>query len=167
MYVYDKKTFSSLHRRGRSKKRQLKNEATPAMLLKKNGGKTPAGATPTMFMKTSNLFLYTYDIYENKGSCSSGSTAPKALEGSTPEAEVSPAIAHFRQREQKRIIKYTFEARMSMKTKEHKTRYPNENRLLVLNFRHLRRIKRYFAENCWFATISCQLNSVFRGFIRA
>jgi hypothetical protein len=25
-------------------------------------------ATPTMFMKTSNLFLYTYDIYESKGS---------------------------------------------------------------------------------------------------
>jgi hypothetical protein len=29
-------------------------------------------ATPTMSMKTSNLFLYTYDIDENKGSCALG-----------------------------------------------------------------------------------------------
>jgi hypothetical protein len=69
------------------KKGELKMQATPTMLLKTNGGKTPAGATPTMFMKTSNLFLYTYDIYENEGSCAPGSTAPKALEGSARGAE--------------------------------------------------------------------------------
>ena len=152
---------------GGVKKRELKNEATPTMLLKTNGGKTSAGATPTMFMKTSNLFLYTYDIYENKGSCSSGSTAPKALEGSTPEAEVSPAIAHFRQREQKRIIKYTFEAGMSLKTKDHKTQCPKQNRLLGPNFRHFYVTDAHFAEKCYFATTSCQLNSFSRGFVRA
>jgi len=68
---------------GGVKKRELKNEATPTMLLKTNGGKTSAGATPTMFMKTSDLSLYTYDVDENKGSCSSESTALNALEGST------------------------------------------------------------------------------------
>ena len=77
------------------KKGELKMQATPTMLLKTNGGKTSAGATPTMFMKTSNLILYTYDIYENKGSCAPGSTAPKALEGSTLGARVNPAAAHF------------------------------------------------------------------------
>jgi hypothetical protein len=76
MYVYDKKTFSSLHRRGRREKGELKMQATPTMLLKTNGGKTSAGATPTMFMKTSNLSLHTYDVDENKGSCEPGSTAP-------------------------------------------------------------------------------------------
>ena len=77
------------------KKGELKMQATPTMLLKTNGGKTPAGATPTMFMKTSNLFLYTYDIYENKGSCAPGSTTPKALEGSRRGAGVNHAAAHF------------------------------------------------------------------------
>jgi len=47
-----------------------------------------------MFMKTGSLFLYTYDIYENKGSCAPGSTAVNALEGSTrggrTEARRSP-----------------------------------------------------------------------------
>ncbi len=38
------------------------------MLLKKHGERMSVLATPTMFMKTSNLFLYTYDIYESKGS---------------------------------------------------------------------------------------------------
>ena len=50
--------------------------ATPTMLLKTNGGKTSAGATPTMFMKTSNLFLYTYDVHENTGGCTPGPAAP-------------------------------------------------------------------------------------------
>jgi len=89
---------------GGGKKGELKMQATPTMLLKTNGGKTSAGATPTMFMKTSNLILYTYDIYENKGSCAPGSTAPKALEGSTRGARVNPAVAHFRQREQKKSL---------------------------------------------------------------
>ena len=84
------------------KKGELKMQATPTMLLKTNGGKTSAGATPTMFMKTGSLFLYTYDIHENKGSCAPGSTAPKALEGSTQGAGVNPAAARFPAEHEKR-----------------------------------------------------------------
>jgi hypothetical protein len=62
------------------KKGELKMQATPTMLLKTHVEKISVLATPTIFMKTSNLFLYTYDIHENKGSCSPGSTALNALE---------------------------------------------------------------------------------------
>jgi hypothetical protein len=152
---------------GGGKKGELKMQATPTMLLKTNGGKTSAGATPTMFMKTSNLFLFTYDIYENEGSCAPRLAAPKALEGATRGAGVNLAAAHFRQREQKRIIKYTFEAGMSLKTKDHKTQCPKQNRLLGPNFRHFYVTDAHFAEKCYFATTSCQLNSFSRGFVRA
>ena len=118
------------------------------MLLKTHVEKMSALATPAIFMKTIDLSRYSHDIHENKGSCAPGSTARNALEGSTLGAGVNPAAAHFRQREQKGILNYTFEAGMSMKTKDHKTQCPNENRLLDLHFRHLRRIERYFAENC-------------------
>ncbi len=73
--------------------------------------------------------------------------AASAPGGSTPGAGVTAAVLQFRQREQKRILKYTFEAGISMKTKEHKTQCPTENRHLGLNFRHLRRTETHFAEN--------------------
>jgi hypothetical protein len=37
-----------------------------------------AGADPTIFMKTNNLVLRTYDVYENKGSCAPRWAAPNA-----------------------------------------------------------------------------------------
>ena len=89
--------------------------------------------------------------------------AATAPGGSTPEAGVTAAVLQFRQREQKRNIKYTFEAGMCMKTKEHKTQCPNRNRHLGLNFRHLRRTEIHFAENWCFWTTTCQINSVFHG----
>ena len=55
-------------------------------------------------MKTRDLSRYSHDIHENKGSYAPGSTALNALEGSTRGAGVNPAAAHFRQREQKRIV---------------------------------------------------------------
>ncbi len=91
------------------------------MLLKTHVEKMSVLATPTIFMKTSDLGRYSHDIHENKGSYAPGSAAPEALEGSTWEAGVNPAIAKFPQREQKRILNYTFEAGMCMKTKDHKT----------------------------------------------
>ncbi len=161
MYVYDKEGFSLIRSRGRREKRELKNEATPTMLLKTHVEKMSVLATPTIFMKTRGLSRVGHDIHENKGSCAPGSTALNALEGSTLEAGVNHAAAHFRQREQKGILNYTFKAGMCMKTKDRKTQCPNINRLLVLNFRHLRRTECYFAGNCCFATTSCELNSVF------
>ena len=95
MYVYDTKTFSSLHRRERREKRELKNETTPTMLLKTHVEKMSVLATPTIFMKTIDLSRYSHDIHENKGSCAPGSTALKALEGWTLGAGVNPAAAHF------------------------------------------------------------------------
>ena len=114
------------------------------MLLKTHVEKMSVLATPTIFMKTRDLSRYSHDIHENKGSYAPRSTALNALEGSTLGAGVNPAAAHFRQREQKRILNYTFEAGMCMKTKDRKTQCPNKNRLLVLHFRHLRRIERSF-----------------------
>ncbi len=69
--------------------------------------------------------------------------------------------------EAERILNYTFEAGMSMKTKDHKTQCPNRNRLLGLNFRHLRQTDTHFAEKCCFATTICQTSSVSHGFTRA
>ncbi len=91
---------------------------------------------------------------------------PLALEGAMLGAGVNLAAAHLRQREQKRILNYTFEAGMCMKTKDRKTQCPNRNRLIVPRFRHLRRIERYFAENCCFCTTACQVHADFRGFPR-
>jgi len=54
-----------------------------------------------------------------------------------------------------------------MKTKDRKTQCPNKNRLLGLDFRHLRRTECHFAENCCFCTTVCQVHAVFRGFPRA
>jgi hypothetical protein len=65
------------------------------MLLKTHVEKMSALATPTIFMKTSGLGWDGHDIHENKGSCAPGSTARKALEGSTRGAGVNPAAAHF------------------------------------------------------------------------
>jgi hypothetical protein len=68
-------------------KRELKNEATPTMLLKTHVEKMSALATPTIFMKTSDLSRYSHDIHENKGSCAPGLAALNALEGSMLGAE--------------------------------------------------------------------------------
>ena len=83
-------------------------KATPTMLLKTHVEKMSVLAAPTIFMKTIDLSRYSHDIHENKGSYAPGSTAPRALEGSTRGGGVSPAIAHFRQREQERILKRVF-----------------------------------------------------------
>ena len=56
-------------------KGEIKNEATPTMLLKTHVEKMSALATPTIFMKTSDLGLDSHDIHENKGSCAPGSSA--------------------------------------------------------------------------------------------
>jgi hypothetical protein len=117
------------------------------MLLKTHVEKLSVVATPTISMKTSDLGRDSHDIHENKGSYAPRSTALNALEGSTLGAGVNPAATRFRQREQKRIINYTFEAGMCMKTKDRKTQCPKRNRLFGLHFRHLRRIERHFAEN--------------------
>jgi hypothetical protein len=69
------------------KKGELKNEATPTMLLKTHVEKMSALATPTIFMKTSDLSRYSHDIHENKGSCAPGLAALNALEGSMLGAE--------------------------------------------------------------------------------
>jgi len=163
---------------GGVKKGELKNEATPTMLLKTNGGKTSAGATPTMFMKTSNLSLHTYDVDENKGGCSSGSSAGsrrgeihKSVESDLGDQRGGPGVnhaaAHFPAEREKKMLNDTFEAGMSMKTKDRKTRCPNRNRLIVPRFRHFRRIEWYFAEKCCISTTVCQVNSVCCRFFRA
>ena len=131
MYVYDRTTFSSLQRRERREKGELKNEATPTMLLKTRVEKMSVLATSTIFMKTRDLSRYSHDIHENKGSCASGQTERKrkislretkrpmsresqpdlpnvhanemnAPEGSMPEAGVTPAVARFGQGNKKR-----------------------------------------------------------------
>ncbi len=68
---------------GGVEKGKLKMQATPTMLLKTHVEKMSVLATPTIFMKTRDLNRQGHDVYENKGSCSPGSTAPKAVEGST------------------------------------------------------------------------------------
>ncbi len=148
MYVYDKEEFSWIRSREQGEKRELKNGATPTMLLKTHVEKMSVLATPTIFMKTRDLSRLCHDIYETKGSYAPRSTTFNVLGGSTRGAGVNPAAAHLRQREQKRIINNTFEAGMSMKTKDHKTQCPKRIRLIVLNFRHLRRIDTHFAERC-------------------
>ena len=65
------------------------------------------------------------------------------------------------------MLNNTFEAGMSMKTKERKTQCPKKIRLLGLNFRHLRRTDTHFAGNCCFWTTVCRINSAFRGFLPA
>ena len=65
------------------------------MLLKTHVEKMSALATPTIFMKTSDLNHDSHDIHENKGSCAPGLAAPNAPEGATPEAGVSSIVAHF------------------------------------------------------------------------
>ena len=77
MYIFDKQQFSSFQRRERREKGELKNEATPTMLLKTHIEKMSVLATPTIFMKTSNLRRYSHDIYETKGGCASGETGRK------------------------------------------------------------------------------------------
>ena len=76
MYVYDKEVFGRIRSRERREKRELKNEATPTMLLKTHVEKMSVLATPTISMKTSDLSGYSHDIHENKGSYAPGSTAP-------------------------------------------------------------------------------------------
>jgi hypothetical protein len=72
MYVYDTKTFSWLQGRGRREKGDLNLKATPTMLLKTHVEKMSVLATPTIFMKTSDLGRDSHDIHENKGSCAPG-----------------------------------------------------------------------------------------------
>ena len=95
MYVYDKEQFSWIRSRERSEKRELKNETTPTMLLKTHVEKMSVLATPTIFMKTSDLSRYSHDIHENKGSYTPQPTALNALEGSALGARVNPAAARF------------------------------------------------------------------------
>ena len=52
-------------------------KATPTMLLKTHVEKMSVLATPTIFMKTSDLSRCSHDIHENKGSCAPGSTGRK------------------------------------------------------------------------------------------
>jgi hypothetical protein len=47
------------------------------MLLKTHVEKMSVLATPTIFMKTSDLNRCSHDIHENKGSCASGQTGTK------------------------------------------------------------------------------------------
>ena len=99
-------------------------KATPTMLLKTHVEKISVLATPTIFMKTSDLSRDSHDVRENRGSWASGQTGRKqsmrdqkgerplsreskpelpnvhanemnAPQGSTPEAEVTPRVAHF------------------------------------------------------------------------
>jgi hypothetical protein len=167
MYVYDKNTFSSHHRRERREKRELKNEATPTMLLKTHVEKMSVWATPTIFMKTSDLSRDSHDIHENKGSCASGPTAPKALEGSTLGPGVNQAAAHFPAKHEKKMLKKDVRSRNVYENKGLQDTMPEYNQTLGRNFRHLRRIERHFAENCPFETIICQINAVCRDFTRA
>ena len=51
------------------------------MLLKTHVEKMSVLATPTIFMKTSDLGRYCHDIYENKGSCALGQAARKQRMG--------------------------------------------------------------------------------------
>jgi hypothetical protein len=132
-------------------------------------GSTPEGdLTPTVpsfrkgFMKDSQFEVL---MGMGEGEYQQMMESLHALEGSTQGAGVNPAAAHFRQREQKRTINYTFEAGMCMKTKDHKTQCPKRNRLFGLNFRHLRRIERYFAANCCFVTTNCQTHAISHGFL--
>ena len=72
------------------------------MLLKTRVEKMSVLATPTIFMKTRDLSRYSHDIHENKGSWAPRSAASRAPEGSTPEAEATHSVAHFRQESEKR-----------------------------------------------------------------
>ena len=58
-------------------KGELKMKATPTMLLKTHVEKMSVWATPTIFMKTTDLSRDSHDIYENKGSCASEQTGRK------------------------------------------------------------------------------------------
>jgi hypothetical protein len=72
MYVHDKGQLSWIRSGEQGEKRELKNEAIPTMLLKTHVEKMSVLATPTIFMKTSDLGRDSHDIHENKGSCAPG-----------------------------------------------------------------------------------------------
>lgn len=54
-------------------------------------------------------------------------------------------VAHFPEEHRKIILIYTFEAGISMKTRDHKRLCPNRNGHLGLSFRHFAQIEAYFA----------------------
>ncbi len=58
-------------------------------------------------------------------------TTPNAPEGSTPEAEATPAVANFRQGSKKDVRKNTNEAGMCMKTHESRTKCPEKSRTFM------------------------------------
>ena len=62
------------------------------MLLKTHVEKMSVLATPTIFMKTSDLSWYSHDIHENKGSYAPCWAARYAPRGSTPKAGVSSGV---------------------------------------------------------------------------
>ena len=161
-------------------KGELKNEATPTMLLKTRVEKMSVLATPTIFMKTSNLSRDSHDIYETKGSCASGETERNrrislrerkrpTSRKSQPDlqnihanemnasdssaestSEAGVSRAVARLRQASKKRYITFEAGMCMKTKDHKTQCPNRNRHLGRTFRHFCFIDAHFAEKCRF-----------------
>jgi hypothetical protein len=119
------------------------------MLLKTHVEKMSVVATPTIFVKTIDLSRNSYDIHENKGSYAPRSAAPKTLEGSTPEAGVPPAVAHFRQNGPKKdVTKNTIEAGISMKTNKSRARCPKKIGHLCISFGHFCLAEGHFAENC-------------------
>jgi hypothetical protein len=156
-------------------------KATPTMLLKTHVEKMSVLATPTIFMKTSDLSRRSHDIHENKGSCAPGSTGrkqrmrdphekgvanhsgpserpqrPRGIDGggrSHPRRGQFPAGG-------KKIKKCTNEAGMYMKTHESLTLSPEKVGHLCLRFGHLRLTDTDFAENRRFATTICQINSL-------
>ncbi len=66
----------------------------------------------------------------------------------------------------KRILFYTFEAGMCMKTNDRKTQCPKKIRLLGLDFRHFSITDTRFAQKCGFAMTICYVNPVFCRFLQ-
>jgi hypothetical protein len=77
MYGYDSKIVSSLQRRERSEKGELKNEGYSHDVIENTCRKMSVLATPTIFMKTSDLSRHSHDSHENKGGCAPGQNGRK------------------------------------------------------------------------------------------
>ena len=67
----------------------------------------------------------------------------------------------------KRILFYTFEAGMCMKTKDHKTECPNRNRHFGLTFSIFSITEALFAPKCRFVATICYVDLVFCRFLQA
>ena len=88
--------------------------------------------------------------------------------GSTPEAGVTPAVARFRQRNEKKMLKKYVRSRNVYENKQISDTMPGKKvGHLCLRFGHLRLTDNNFAENHCFATTICQINSVSYRFFRA